>query len=220
MAVPLVLAVASACSSGSTTPASAPASQPSPTVSFAASDALAIAALAHAEQVVLTTASFRFVATEVLSGDTSHATTVRGDVVRAQGVRYTLSANGHTTEVVRIKTATYVRTVPGAWKRLRKAEAVVDPVGSLLTLLRGLGNLTMKAAGTSDVVTGQLSESAAKSAQIPTSVGHPANVALTLDAVGHVTRVLVSTTARGGATAVTLTTAYSGFGAVAPLRAP
>jgi hypothetical protein len=222
LAAPLALvAVASTACSSSSTPSAGSSSTPlaSPTASSTA-DSAAVAAVRHAVTVAAATHSFRFVATEVLSGDATHATVVRGSVVRSQGVSYVLTANGHSTQVVRIKGATYVRKVPGAWEHLRTPAPVVDPIGSLLAILNGLDGAGSTPSGTTVVVTGNLSMAAATTAQIPTTPGHPPRVSITIDAAGDITRLVVTTTARGGATAVTLTTTYTAFNTVAPLKPP
>lgn len=223
MVAPLLLSLAvlvglvSACSG--TAGRSATAAQratSTPSVSASASpsaDVAASAALARAETVVAATRSFTFTATEVLSGDASHATSVEGSVVRGQGVAYTLTANGRVSQVVRITGATYVRSVPGRWSKLRKPRPVTDPAGTLLAVLRGLTQLSLHA----NVVDGSLPTEAAKAAQLPTG-STPARVEVTLDAAGHVTKLVVTTAS--GATDVTLTTSYASFGKVTPLKPP
>ena len=174
-------------------------------------------ALARAEAVVTATRSFSFVATEVLSGDASHATSLQGSVVRGQGVSYTLTANGRTSQVVRLAGATYVRAVPGRWSKLRKPRPVNDPAGTLLAVLRGLTDVSLRAAGPARVVSGLLPVAAATAAQLPAGSA-PAHVEITLDAAAHVIKLVVTTTS--GGTDVTLTTTYASFGRVQPLKAP
>jgi len=218
MVAPLLLSlavtlVASTACSGSPTPRVA-ATQPAPSATSpsAPADDAAKAALARAEAVVLATRSFTFAAAEVLSGNASHATSVRGSVVRGQGVSYTLDANGRRSQVVRLAGATYVRAVPGHWSKLRKPRPVTDPASTLLAVLRGLTDV----AGSAQVVTGSLPPAAAKAAQLPAEA--VAHVEVTLDQAGHVTKLVVTTTS--GGTAVTLTTSYAGFGKVARLKPP
>lgn len=216
-----VTATAATACSGSSTPRATTASRPpaaAPTTSPATLDAAASAALARAEKVVAATRSFTFSATEVLSGDVlSHAASVRGSVVRGQGVSYTLDANGRLSQVVRVAGATYVRAVPGRWSKLVKPRPVSDPASTLVAVLRGLTQTSLRTSGAARVVTGSLPAAAAKAAQLPASPA-PAHVEVTLDAAGHVTKLVVTTTS--GGTAVTLTTTYAGFGAVRPLKPP
>lgn len=176
-----------------------------------------MAALARAEAAVGSTRSFTFVATEVLSGNASHATSVRGSVVRGQGVSYVLTANGRTSQVIRIAGATYVRPIPGRWSKLRKPRPVTDPAGTLLAVLRGLTQVSARSAGSAQVVTGSLPATAAKAAQLPAGTT-PAQVQVTLDPAGHVTKLVVTTAS--GATQITLTTSYANFGLVKPLKPP
>ena len=191
VAAPLAfVAVALTACSSSSTPSAGPSSSPlASSTASSTGDSAAVAAIRHAITVSAATRSFRFVASEVLSGDATHATVVRGSVVRSQGVSYVLTANGHTTQVVRIKGATYVRKVPGAWERLRTPAAVVDPIGSLLAILNGLDGAGSTTTGTAVVVTGNLSTAAATTAQIPTTPGHQPRVSITIDAAGMYLRI-------------------------------
>jgi hypothetical protein len=221
MVAPLLLSAAvllagAGCSGSSNAPAAigspAPSASSSPTV-----DAAATAALTHAESVVRSTKSFRFTATELLSGDASHATSVRGSVVRGQGVGYTLTANGRTSQVVRIAGATYVRPVPGRWSKLRKPRPVTDPANTLLAVLRGLTAVSLRTEGAAQVVTGSLPPAATKAAQLPVA-STPAQVVVTLGPTGHVAKLVVTT--MSGSTNVTLTTSYRDFGRILPLKPP
>lgn len=174
--------------------------------------------LAKAEATLSSDRSYRFSATETVAAKTPVTTSVSGAVVRGQGVAYSLVAGRATTQVVRIKGATYSRRVPGRWVRLAKPSAVSDPTASLAALLRGLDGLKTVDAVT---VAGTLASAAAKSAGIPTG-SEPAQVTVTVDAAGHVTRVTVHTATQAGNTvvAVTLVTSYSAFDRVPALRRP
>jgi len=217
---PLLLSLALTVTACGGSPAKhAAAALPSPSTTASASapvDAAATAALARAEAVVRATRSFAFVATEVFSGNASHTTSVHGSVVRGQGVTYVLVANGRTSQVVRLAGATYVRSVPGHWSKLRKPRPVTDPASTLLAVLTGLTDPSVRAAGTAQVVSGSLPPAAAKAAQLPSESA--AAITVTIDAAGHVTKVVVSTSS--GGTGVTLTTSYAGFGKVPPLKPP
>lgn len=212
----LVTAVVTATGCSSSTTPHAATQSPAPSATASASNP-ALAALAQAENVVRATRSFSFVATEVLSGDASHATSLHGSVVRGQGVSYTLTANGRTSQVVRLAGATYVRPVPGRWSKLRKPRPVTDPAGTLLAVLRGLTDPSVRTAGVTQIVSGSLPASAAKAAQLP-AAAVPARVEITLDLTGHVTKLVVTTSS--GSTGVTLTTSYGNFGKVAALKPP
>jgi hypothetical protein len=222
MVAPLLLSLAitlvagTACS-GSSSPHAATQPSPRPTTSSPTADSAAMAALASAETAVTSTRSFTFVATEVLTGGASHATSVHGSVVRGQGVSYVLTANGRTSQVVRIAGATYVRPVPGRWSKLRKPRPVTDPAGTLLAVLRGLRDMSVRTVGSAQVVSGSLPAAAATAAQLPAG-STPARVAVTVDAAGHVTKLVVTTVS--GSTTVTLTTSYANFGQVKPLKPP
>jgi hypothetical protein len=218
VAVAGALLAGAGCSSASSPRTVAPATTPSASPSASpTSDPAAVAALARAASVASSTRSFSFRASEVLAGQSSHATSIRGSVVRGQGVTYLLTANGRTSQVVRISGATYVRPVPGTWSKLRKPRPVTDPAGTLLAVLTGLTDISLRTAGTAQIVSGSLPATTAKAAQLPASAT-PARVDVTLDAAGHVTKLVVVTSS--GSTAIRLTTSYTNFGRVKPLKAP
>lgn len=100
---------------------------------------------------------------------------------------------------------------------MRKPRPVTDPAGTLLAVLRGLGQPALRTDGATEIVSGSLPPAAAKTAQLPAG-SMPAVVQVTLDAAGHVTKLVVTTTS--GATDITLTTAYADFGRVKPLKPP
>ena len=193
------------------------AATPTPSSS---SDTRAVQLLAKAQATLTAERSFRFDATETVTTSKSSTTHVAGSVVRNQGVAYTLTVGHTTTQVVRIKTATYVRKVPGRWAKLTTPRPVTDPVHSLAAVLTGHADTTVSGA-TTQTVAGTLSPSAAKSAGLPAS-SEPAQVTVTIDAVGHVERVTVHTVTQAGTTAVTVTlvTSYTAFDRVPALRAP
>ena len=220
-AAPLALVLAgllAGCSSAHSTGAARPPSaSPSATAS---SDARASAVLAKASTTLAAEHSFRFDASETVTAKTPTTTHVAGAVVRDQGVTYTLTVGHTTTQVVRIKSATYVRKVPGAWARLTKPRTVADPSTSLAAVLTGLTD-TKATAATPTTVSGLMAPGVAKAAGIPAST-QPAQVTVTVDAAGHVTAVTVHTVTQAGTVAVTVTlvTTYTDFDRVPALRAP
>src|SRR5438270_7618856 len=222
-AAPLVLslgaaAVLAGCGSShhATNTSSTPtATSPSATSS---SDAQASALLAKAATALSADSSYRFDAVETVAAKTPATTHVFGAVVRNSGVSYALTAGHTTTQVVRIKGATYVRKLPGKWAKLRNPRPVADPTTSLVAILRGLTGVKSVNATT---VAGTLPPAAAKSAGIPTT-SDPAQVTVTVDAAGHVTQVTVHTSTQAGTkpVAVTLVTSYSAFDRVPALHRP
>jgi hypothetical protein len=226
-AAPLALVLATlcaavACSSGAKT-AAAPTSPTSPSpVSSATTDTRVAQVLAKAESTLAADASYRFDATETVAAKTPVTTRLVGAVVRRQGVSYTLTVGRTSTQVVRVKAATYVRKVPGKWSRLHTPRKVADPTASLIAVLRGLaGGSIASSTAQATTVAGTLSASAAKAAGIPAGT-EPAQVTVGVDAAGHVTRLTVHTSTQAGTTsvAVTLVTSYSAFGRVPALRRP
>jgi len=226
-AAPLVLSLTAAvglvaCGSShhpvnasSTPAATSPVASPSGTPS---SSAQAAALLAKAATTLSADSSYRFDAVETIAVKTPVTTHVSGAVVRNTGVSYALTAGKTTTQVLRIKGATYVRRPPGKWAKLQKPRPVADPTTSLAAILHGLTGVETVNATT---VAGTLPPAAAKSAGIPTGT-QPAQVTVTVDGAGHVTRVTVHTTTQAGSTpvAVTLVTSYSAFDRVPALHRP
>ena len=223
MGAPLVLVLAGAVwltgcgaahpavDAGTTSPAGTPTSTTS-------ADARAQALLAKAETTLAAVTSYRFNAFETVNARTPVTTRVTGAVVRNSGVSYAHVVGATTTQVVRIKGATYVRKVPGKWAKLRNPRPVADPSASLAAILHGLTGVTRVDANT---VAGTLPAGAAKAAGIPVGA-QPAQVTVTVDGAGHVVHVTVHTTTQAGSTpvAVTLATSYSAFGRVPALRPP
>ncbi|HET6909817.1 MAG TPA: hypothetical protein VFH54_10805 [Mycobacteriales bacterium] len=162
--------------------------------------------------------SYRFDAAQTITG--THPVTTRedGSVVRAQGVAYTLTVGRVRTQTIRLRTATYVRTLPGKWSRLRQPRAGADPTRTLAQVLDGVVNLRSTAGSG---VVGQLPATAAAAIGLPTTAA-PVQVTLTFDAAGHVTLLVLrtTTTVHGRAIPVSLVTTYSSFDRVPALRAP
>ena len=222
MAAPLasclaVIAVLSGCSSAPHT-AGAASTPPAGSSSTAPSDQQATALLTHAASTLAAVKSYRFDAVQTVAAKTPVTSRVTGAVVRNEGVAYTLTAGKATTQVIRIKAATYVRKPPGHWAKLAKPRPVADPTTSLAAILHGLTGVRTVDAAT---VAGTLSDSGAKTAGIPTG-SEPAQVTVTVDGGGHVSRVTVHTTTQAGtaAVAVTLVTTYSSFDRVPALHRP
>ena len=220
-AAPLALVVAGflAGCSGAHSTGAAPVSATTVTPSSSA-DPRAAAVLAKANATLTSQQSFRFDATETVTANSSSTTHVFGAVVRGQGVAYTLTVGRTTTQVVRIKSATYVRKVPGRWARLAKPRPVADPTGSLTAILTGLRDGRLSAT-TPTTIAGTLDAAAAKSAGLPASA-QPAQVTVTVDRDGHVSGVTVHTVTQAGTGTVTVTliTTYTAFDRVPALRAP
>jgi hypothetical protein len=174
--------------------------------------------LAKAATTLAADKSYRFDAVETVAVKTPVTTHVAGAVVRNSGVSYALTTGHTTTQVLRIKGATYVRKSPGNWAKLQKPRPVADPTTSLGAILRGLTGMETVDATT---VAGTLSPDAAKSAGVPTGT-QPAQVTVAVDGAGHVTRVTVHTSTQAGSTpvAVTLVTSYSAFDRVPALHRP
>ncbi len=210
---------APASSSPASTPASPLASSPaSPSVD--AADQAAQAARAKALTAMKTVTSYAFSSTEVLGSDT---TLVTGRVVLPTSLDYVVSKGSSQQEVIRVAGATYVRAMPGAWKKLAKPGKDPSPLAGLLAALKAVDNLTVDAAGThltgsmtvpQAVAAGLISNASSGTAIIP--------VTFVLDSAGRVIEFGLSATLTVGGKHVTLTedTTYSAFGKVPAVKAP
>lgn len=212
-----VLVAVAGCSSGPAGTKSAsrstPAASASPTI-----DAAAVAAVQHAKSVLATVQSYRFDAAQTITGTHTVTTREAGSVVRAQGVAYTLTAGRVHTQTIRLRTATYVRSLPGHWVRAHSTASVADPTKTLAQVLDDVVNVRSTFGHS---VLAQLPATAAATLGVPT-VATPVQVTFTFDAAGHVTllSMLTATSVHGQTIPVTLVTTYSAFDRVPALRAP
>jgi len=212
----VIVALAAGCSSG---PGAKRAASSAPAVSSSASaDAPATAAVQRAKSVLAAVKSYRFDAAQTITG--THPVTTReiGSVVRAQGVAYTLTVGRARTQTIRLRTATYVRALPGRWSLARQPRPVADPTQTLAQVLDGIVDLRSTAGSG---VVGQLPATVATAIGVPTTAA-PVQVTLTFDVAGHVTLLLLRTTTsvHGRAIPVSLVTTYSSFDRVPALHAP
>lgn len=220
LAAPLALvALVAACSGGGSSSSAHPAAAATTqATSPAPADLAAARALARAEETLRRDRSYHFDAVETVLAARPVTTRVTGTVVKASGVAYTLAVGRTRTQVVRVRSATYVRKVPARWSKLHRPTPVSDPTTTLTALLQGLTGATEP---TTNTVTGLLPAPAARAAGVPTA-GAPAQVRITLDAAAHVTAIAVRTAVMVGANNVTVTlaTTYSRFDRVKTLRPP
>ena len=167
-----------------------------------------------------TVRSYRFVADEQIVAATRASTHLAGSLVRGQGLTYRLTVGGRQTQVVRLRNATYVRTVPHAWSRLHHPRQLANPTVTLLAILRDLRPDGLARVHGVTAVHGELAPAAARRAGIPAS--QAAQVTLTLDRSGRIIALDVETTTQAGGhdVRVQLRTSYSGFGAVPRIRKP
>lgn len=200
-----------------------PASAPSPAASSAsvnAADAAASAARDKALAAMKAVTSYAFNSTEVLGSDT---TLITGRVVLPTSLDYVVSKGSSQQEVVRVNGATYVRDMPGTFKKLANPGKDPSPLAGLLAALQGAANLTVDSSGThltgsmtvaQATAAGLISQASSSTAMIP--------VTFTLDSTGRVTEFGLSATLSIGGKQVTLTedTTYSAFGKVPPVKAP
>src|SRR4051794_3312153 len=205
MSAPLVvgtvlgLTVALAGCTGSSTAARsapAPTATGSGTTSPQVVDPAAQKAIDRADRVTRRLRSYAFHARTTVSAAGSARSVVDGRVIRGRGLTYRLTAGGKRTEVVRTRTGTYVRRLPGRWSKLAHPRTVLDPTGTLLIVLRGITPTSVSGDGTT-VVRGTLARAAATDAGLPRSSA-PANVVTTIDRAGRVVALTVRTTTRAG----------------------
>ena len=219
LAVVLAAVTIGGCSGSSRSGApsvSAPASPGSSTPGSAG-----VKVLSAARAKLAAEKSYRFDATEVVWVRTPVTTRLTGAVVRGQGLSYTLTVGKAHTQVIRLASATYVRTVPGRWSRRRKPSSLTDPTRSLAAVLAGLTAPQLQADSSGHIITGTLPSTAAKAAGIPANATG-AQIAVTVNNADQVLLVTVRTATTAGARTVpvTLTTHYSSFDHVPPLRRP
>jgi hypothetical protein len=226
LAMSLLVAAAglTGCSSGSTTPAATSSSPPRPTTSSASPtpppDRHALLAIAAAARVMRQVRSYRFVADEQLVAASGLRTHLAGSLVRDQGLTYRLTVGHKTTQVVRLRAATYVRVVPHRWSRLRHPRQLANPTSTLLQILYALQPIRLATSHGVKAVHGRLAPAAARAAGLPAT--RAADVTVTIDRGGHVVALDVRTTTQisGHDVMVSLRTAYSGFGQVGAIRRP
>jgi len=164
--------------------------------------------------------SYRFVADEQIMATTRLRTHVAGSLVRGQGISYRVTVGKRTTQVVRLRTATYVRTVPHRWARLLHPHRLVNPTATLQQILHDLRPTGLATSHGITAVHGVLTAAAARAAGLPAT--RPAEVTVTIDPHGRVIAVEVGTTTRAAGHDVTvrLRTAYDGFDKVSRIRKP
>lgn len=199
------------------------ANSPAPAASSAsvnAADQAAAAARTKAVAAMKAVTSYAFSSTEVLGSDT---TIITGRVVLPTSVDYVVSKGSSQQEVIRVSGATYVRDMPGSFKKLASPGKDPSPLAGLLAALQGAQNLTVDSAGThltgsmtvaQATAAGLISQASSKTAIIP--------VTFALDSTGRVTEFGLSATLTVGGKQVTMTedTTYSAFGKVPPVKAP
>ena len=177
--------------------------------------------LSTAERTTASLHSYAFVARTVVSSRSASRTTVAGRVVVGRGLAYTLTTAGHRTQVVRARGATFVRAVPGHWRRLAHPHVVAAPTPTLLAVLRGMtvSHLAAAAHGAT-MLTGRLAPATARAAGLPGD--HPTTVAVVVDAAGHVRSLTIHTSAAvsGRLARVAVRTTFLRFNAVPAIRRP
>ncbi|HET6816759.1 MAG TPA: hypothetical protein VFH66_05985 [Mycobacteriales bacterium] len=167
-----------------------------------------------------TVRSYSFDVHEQLAAGRAQSSRLVGAVVRGEGLTYRLTVGRRTTQVVRLRAATYVRVVPGRWSRLRHPRRLADPTASLLQILGALVPTGMGHAQDITAVHGFLPIAAAARAGLPAT--RPADVTVTMDGRRRVLAldVTTKTQAAGRDVTVTLRATYDAFGRVARIRKP
>jgi len=164
--------------------------------------------------------AYRFVADEQIIATTALRTHLVGSLVRGQGLTYRLTVGRKTTEVVRLRSATYVRVVPHRWSMLHHPRRLVNPTATLQQILGSMRPTGLATSHGITAVHGVLRPAAARAAGLPAT--NPTDVTVTIDPHGRVIAVNLrtSTVAAGHDVTVLLRTAYSGFNRVSPIRKP
>ena len=164
--------------------------------------------------------SYRFVVDERLVAGSAANSRLVGALVRGQGLTYRLKVGRRTTEVVRLRAATYVRVVPRRWSRLHRPHRLADPTASLFQILNAMVPVAIGHSNHIAAVNGFLAVAAARAAGLPAS--RPADVTVTMDSRGRVIALDVDTVtqAAGRDVKVRLRATYTGFGTVTRIRPP
>lgn len=189
---------------------------------MAVSDPAAVAALAKAKAATGALRTYAFRATQKITGGAApQVTVVAGRAVRPSSLAYTVTVGAKVQQVVKIGPTVYVRIPPGAWNKLVKPTATVDPLASLQALLTAAQSPRLHGSA----LTAQVPAAALSAAQLAPSGATPgssAPVTFALDATGRVASVTLTLTAKAGATTLSVreTTVFTSFGKVAPVTKP
>jgi hypothetical protein len=226
LAAPLVAVAVSvtACSGGSSTGAG-PSPDPRPTGTSAraapAVDPAAAAALRHAVATTKALHAFSFTARTTLEAKQTVRTTLSGRVIDGHGIAYRLSVGGKRTQVIRVRHATYVRSVPGGRSKLAQPRTVLHPTATLVSLLQGMTPTFVSHRQGLTRVVGMLAPRPAKAAGVPVT-GAPARAIVIIDRHGRVVDVsLRSTTSAGSKTVrIAVATRYANFNHVRAITRP
>lgn len=224
LAAPLVgvALLVTACSGGSSSGGTA---SPSPSATSSgtapAVDPAAAKALRQAVAVTDRLHAFSFTARTTLVARQTVRSSLSGRIVNGRGIAYRLSVGGKRTQVIRIRHATYVRSVPGGWSKLTKPRAVLHPTATLVALLHGMAPTFVSHPGHGTRVVGMVAPGQAKAAGVPVS-GAPARAIVTMDSHHRVLEVSLRTTANAGGhtVRVVVTTHYGNFNNVKPIKRP
>jgi len=177
--------------------------------------------LNRAEQVAAATRSYVFAADTTFVAASRLQTHIVGRVVRGQGLAYSLTVRSKRTQVVRLRSITYVRVVPHRWSRL-KPHSIVNPTTTLLAVLRALSPTDVTDGGHGKrVVHGTLDAAAAQAVGLPKGA-QKVTVTVIVDRTGHVIALVMNTTVPVSSRVlkVDVRTSYGAFGHVAPIRKP
>jgi hypothetical protein len=181
------------------------------------------AAKALHRAVVATNAlhAFSFTARTTLDANQTVRSSLSGRVVSGRGIAYRLSVGGKRTQVIRIRHATYVRSVPGGWSKLAKPRAVVHPSATLVALLTGMTPTFVSHPKQETRVVGTLPPGPAKAAGVPVS-GAPARAVVVIDKHNRVVQVALRSTANAGGhtVRVAVATHYGDFNHVKAITRP
>lgn len=218
--VALLVAACSGGSSSGTSPSTSP-SATTPASSSPAVDPAAAKALRQAAAATRALHAFTFTAKTTLDANQTVRTSLSGRVINGRGIAYRLSVGGKHTQVIRIRRATYVRSVPGGWSKLAKPRAVLHPSATLVALLHGMTPTLISHPNHRTRVVGMLPAAAAKAAGVPVS-GAPALAVVVLDGHNRVVQVALHSSANAGGhtVRVAVVTHYGHFNHVRAITRP
>lgn len=163
--------------------------------------------------------SYAFSSTAVLGAD---RTTVHGHANAPANLDYTITKGATQEEVLRISGNSYVRIVPGPWKRLAHPSPASPPLQGLLSALTAARDMHLDSTRTRLTATITGHDAAAAGLIKASNLAAEIPVTFTLDPAGHVSSFSLSTTLNTGTNTVRLEeqTTYSAFNTAPAITTP
>lgn len=222
--LPLSAAALAACSHGSATtaaiqPVVGSSTQTAVATSTAPTDTRAESARVRAIATMHALRSYAFGAVTQVGPD---RTTVTGRAQLPSTVAYEVAKGAARQQVVRVAGQTYVRSLPGTWKRLVKPARAASPLAGLVSALGAASGLVLDHNGTRLRGTMTEAQAAASHLVAGAALAQPVSVTFLLDGTGRVTSFVMATAIRtaGRTVPVVERSQYGRFDTAPPIAAP